>query len=467
MSRLSKGLIKPKYFFAIFILISGILLSFALSRTAYQWENNNIETAFDLQANDRVQVVIDSLNDHVDLLSSMVDFYEASEKVTRKEFYDFTKRIFILHPDILSLSWIPRVLHSERPAFEETVHLEGYQDFQITDLKDENLVKSAYREEYFPVYYAEPFDENKVTIGFDLYSDLIRRKAIDQARDTGIPSATGKIRLLREANGGFSCRIFMPLYKKQVPVATIEQRRENLTGFVSLLFRVGPTVDNALSRIGGAGVNLSLYEGPITDPNNFLYYYNSEPYAYKAVDNPTQVSNNSYQQIMFTKEFKMADRIWFIVCRPTESFFLAYKHISSWVIFICGMLITLVLTAYIFSILNRAQRVESIVKERTMALNNLNDEVIKISRHNELILASIGEGILGLDVNGNHIFVNPSAVKMLGFTVSELIGKPIHIWYHSKEENSGHPSQECPILMAIRDGQVHTVRDEVFYRKDG
>jgi PAS domain S-box-containing protein len=56
---------------------------------------------------------------------------------------------------------------------------------------------------------------------------------------------------------------------------------------------------------------------------------------------------------------------------------------------------------------------------------------------------------------------------MLGFTVSELIGKPIHIWYHSKEENSGHPSQECPILMAIKDGQVHTVRNEVFYRKDG
>lgn len=442
-------------------------MSFALFKTVYQWENNNTETAFDLQANDRAQVVIDNLNDHVDLLSSVVAFYQASEKVTQKEFRAFTENLLKLHSDILSFSWIPRILDSERPGFEEAIHLEGYPDFQITELKDGKLTREPNRKEYFPIYYAEPFEENKITIGFDVYSDPIRAIAIENARDTGMAAATDKIKLLREISGDFSCRIALPFYKKNAPIVTIEERRDNLVGFASLLFRIGKTVDSALSHLGGAGVDLCIYSGSIDDPDNLLYSYYSETYIYKIRDNSKKSFLSSHQEIKFVKKFKMADKNWYIICRPTEAFFRTYAHISSWAILLCGIIIALVFAAYVFSILNRAQHVELLVKERTAALNNLTDEIIKMSRHNELILASIGEGVIGLDVNGNHIFVNPAAVKMLGFAISELIGKPIHVWYHLKEENIGHPSQEYPILIAIKDGQVHTVRNEVFYRKDG
>ncbi|MBI3038038.1 PAS domain-containing protein, partial [bacterium] len=49
--------------------------------------------------------------------------------------------------------------------------------------------------------------------------------------------------------------------------------------------------------------------------------------------------------------------------------------------------------------------------------------LMSLSRQNELILNSCEEGIFGLDVYGNHTFVNPSAARMLGYEVSELIGK--------------------------------------------
>ena len=48
----------------------------------------------------------------------------------------------------------------------------------------------------------------------------------------------------------------------------------------------------------------------------------------------------------------------------------------------------------------------------------------KVSRQNELILNSASEGIFGLDVDGNHTFVNSAAAQMLGYRVKELIGKP-------------------------------------------
>jgi PAS domain S-box-containing protein len=91
-----------------------------------------------------------------------------------------------------------------------------------------------------------------------------------------------------------------------------------------------------------------------------------------------------------------------------------------------------------------------------------------LHRRNKLILNSAGEGIFGLDIHGRHTFVNPSAARMLGYEVEELIGQASHqIWHHTKPDGSPYPEPECPIYAACRDGAVHHVRDEVFWKKDG
>jgi formate hydrogenlyase transcriptional activator len=62
-----------------------------------------------------------------------------------------------------------------------------------------------------------------------------------------------------------------------------------------------------------------------------------------------------------------------------------------------------------------------------------------IERENQLILRAAGEGIYGVNAEGKTTFVNPAAERMLG----------------------------CPIYAAFRDGAVHQVDGEVFWRKDG
>jgi len=95
-------------------------------------------------------------------------------------------------------------------------------------------------------------------------------------------------------------------------------------------------------------------------------------------------------------------------------------------------------------------------------------EVKKLRYRNDLILNSVGEGVMGLDSDGNHIFVNPVAAKMLGYEVDELRGRPSHkIWHHSKADGRPYPEEECPVHRAFRDRRVRRGRDEVFWRKDG
>lgn len=92
----------------------------------------------------------------------------------------------------------------------------------------------------------------------------------------------------------------------------------------------------------------------------------------------------------------------------------------------------------------------------------------QIKKRYESILNSAGEGIYGLDKNGKATFVNPAAVKMTGWDVEDVIGENLHEQHHhTKVDGSPYPQHECPIYAALKDGEVHQVRNEIFWRKDG
>ena len=95
-------------------------------------------------------------------------------------------------------------------------------------------------------------------------------------------------------------------------------------------------------------------------------------------------------------------------------------------------------------------------------------ELAGISHLNKLILESAGEGVYGLDAEGKTTFVNPAAERMTGYTAKEMIGHCQHkLVHHTKPDGTAYIDKKCPIYAAVKDGKVHTVSDEVFWRKDG
>lgn len=95
-------------------------------------------------------------------------------------------------------------------------------------------------------------------------------------------------------------------------------------------------------------------------------------------------------------------------------------------------------------------------------------EFQRLKTRYQLILDSAGEGVYGLDGEGLTTFVNDAATRILGWRPEDVIGKPLHdVHHHSHPDGSHYPRQDCPIYAAIRDGQVHQVDNEVFWRNDG
>ena len=104
------------------------------------------------------------------------------------------------------------------------------------------------------------------------------------------------------------------------------------------------------------------------------------------------------------------------------------------------------------------------ISERKKAAEALD----KLQRQHTLILTQAGEGIYGLDGNGRTTFVNSAAARLLGYDPAELAGQSMHeVLHHSKPDGRHYPAEECPIQAALRDGQVHRVATDLFWRKDG
>jgi PAS domain S-box-containing protein len=85
-----------------------------------------------------------------------------------------------------------------------------------------------------------------------------------------------------------------------------------------------------------------------------------------------------------------------------------------------------------------------------------------------LVLNSANYGIIGMDGEGNITFVNPSAVRLLGYAEEELIGRHGHaLTHHHFPNGAPYPREDCFIYRTYTTGEAHHIADEVFWRKDG
>jgi PAS domain S-box-containing protein len=95
-------------------------------------------------------------------------------------------------------------------------------------------------------------------------------------------------------------------------------------------------------------------------------------------------------------------------------------------------------------------------------------KLLRLQLQHQNILDSLGEGVHGIDLNGNIVFENPAARAMLGWNLGELIGKSAHaLMHHARADGSPYPLSECHINATLHDGLPHSADDEVFWRKDG
>jgi two-component system sensor histidine kinase VicK len=89
-------------------------------------------------------------------------------------------------------------------------------------------------------------------------------------------------------------------------------------------------------------------------------------------------------------------------------------------------------------------------------------------RQSNSVLESVGDGIIGVDLEGNITVVNPAAAQMLGHRAEDILGANMHdLLHHTRADGTAYPREESPIQSSLSDLTTVRVADEVFWRKDG
>ncbi len=108
----------------------------------------------------------------------------------------------------------------------------------------------------------------------------------------------------------------------------------------------------------------------------------------------------------------------------------------------------------------------------TTWVSRLNRELKKaklhLERQYELILNSVADGIVGVDLQGNATFANRAMTQITGWTAADLIGRNQHeLLHHTRADGTLHPADQCPVYATCGDQIPRFVEDDVFWRKDG
>jgi len=426
----------------IFVILTGLTLTFGAFLIIRGWEKKAVLNDFNVRAQDRARVIENSFQDNNSALRAVGFLYEASLSVEQEEFHDFTKGLLALHPDILEFRWVKRVKDAERPAYEESMRKAGFKNLVIKDFgPDYNLIPAAKHEEYFCITYIDPSQEENTIFGANTASEPLRWEVMQKARDSAEICGTDEVKLIGDKFTGSACRFFLPVYRNGLLHNTIEERRENLLGFLVLVFRIEDVVESSLKELAPSGINISIYD-KTADPGARIIYFH-EPRLDKIKSKLTEEELAHWNQFKYSKDLDISGKSCSIICLAAPEFMGKQRRYGSWLVLFAGIFLTVLSAGYLSSILNRSLQVEALVRTRT-------DELNRANAFNEALLKSIPFPMDIVDGEGNILYLSE---KMEAVAGKDALGKKCWAIYKDDKERCG----DCPLIRGIEIGKTHSI----------
>ncbi|MEQ8474835.1 CHASE domain-containing protein [Fulvivirga sp.] len=195
-----------------------LLIGLTLSVGLFLSLQNSFETKRDRLLSNSFNTLQDRIRQEVDrnfdVLYAIKASYLAHNGMSRKEFASYAHYYTSKIPSIQALEWVPAIKLAQRDSFELATREEGFENFEIFTRSGDSTVRAEDRPIYYPVYYIEPFEENKAAFGFDPGpSSTVRQNAIDQAIKSGVGAASEVINILQKSSTEKAILTFVPVYK--------------------------------------------------------------------------------------------------------------------------------------------------------------------------------------------------------------------------------------------------------------
>jgi diguanylate cyclase (GGDEF)-like protein/PAS domain S-box-containing protein len=462
---------------AFFVLGLGLAITFVAWRSTVHQVGAEAEVKFQHQVAQAVGTLDRLLQDNINLLIGLKGLYAASSRVDRDEFQQFLSGFSVAqrYPGIRLVTFVRYVPHAQKGEFEAAVRNDrsldpqGYPRFAIRPPGDRN--------EYMVVTYLEPMSGNERAFGFDVFSEAQRRHAVERARDSGEPTASEPIWLAADPEKRISLALRMPVYRRAMPVATVEQRRAAFLGVVSSAIRVDDLVGSLLGRQLGSEFDLVIRDlgflGASAPAESALVFDSGRAFGF------TAVQEGGGAVLTQMKSLDVAGRTWQLNFSAPAAPARGTGGLLPPVILMAGLIASLLLFWLVLMLSLARERALKLAEQTTAARSaeGLREQLAFIQQ----LIEAVPQPIFFKDAEGRYLGVNKAWERFFGIPREQFIGKSVFELYphdqdlarrhHAKDQDlfSSPGSQSYEAAIVAADGRVHhTIYNKAtFNRSDG
>lgn len=161
-----------------------------------------------------------------------------------------------------------------------------------------------------PIVMIAPLDDrNRAAVGYDMYSEIVRRTAIEAARDKGVPQLTGIVRLKQEIDADVQAGflLYAPTYADGEIPQTVDERRATFSGTFYSPFRAGDLFDAISKDYSSGGIDFDVFDGTTPADSTLLYRHR----------NSLRSGSASFEE---TVSLDVHGRVWTLRYRATDEF---------------------------------------------------------------------------------------------------------------------------------------------------
>jgi PAS domain S-box-containing protein len=412
-----------------------------------KWDDRQIQQDLQEIARYRFEAFRNSLISAEETLESVRAFFDSSKNVERSEFKMFVSNLLARYPEFLAIDWLPRVPAAKKTEFENQMHEEGFTDYLIhTTGPDGEIQPVRSQDAYYPVYFSEPIELGRLILGVDPTEDVTQKDVIAQTILTGKAGVTALHHLERLKTGNsLGFKVYLPVYDPDLPFGLQGNKKDTLRGMLRLVLGVERMLDQVMSRLPASDIRFYFFEGRDLTLDHLAYHF---PNFGDEKETSEAELHTKLKGLHWEEDVSVADQTWTVVAVPTKAFLQKKRNSVVWILPIMGLILTVILGLFLFSNLERVNKIQRMVDTRTAELmSEVHDrrraeqslsETLSLM---QAIFESANQSIISTDVSGVIRTFNRAAERMLGYSAEEMIGKETPVILHDAPEVSRYAAK--------------------------
>jgi signal transduction histidine kinase len=368
---------------------TGLLLSLGVGAALHGFTSSSLQAEaserFRSQARSSQFNIATAIKAYTDVLRGTASYFQAVDSITRDNFHRYVQGLDLGHnfPAIVSINFAQHVPASQRAAFEQHVRrtarpgLDGYPELVLkptTSQADAAILSLI-----------EPMAGVEAKFGIDIAARPAVAESLAQSRDTGMLSASGLPIGFDSLPNRQALAMRLPVYRPDLPINTVAERRAAYLGSVGIGFSVHRLVSEALAEIPVRNARLTLRDVSEGSPTAATLLYDSAGAG--------AAGSGSERMITCALPIDFNGRQWEATfTAPMSSLYSRVDALLPWLALLTGFAGTMLMYALFYTLSSSRLRAIRMAKDMTRELRE-SQAKLQLSHHKLRRLAAHAEQI--------------------------------------------------------------------------